>query len=250
MATAVSESAQLPVPVLELPHWRVTFQPDRYVEERIPSVGRCVELVQQNKVSLRGWDFPHLSHLEEERAFVANYFASWIDFMGSIEYWRLYQSGQFLHLNAIEETVRSDWRSALEKAAQANLRERSRIDWANVPGYLSMINVLYQITEIFEFAARLSERGVYDNQIEVSIRLRHVRGFLLMWETERFWREIRAADTDELGRSWTVAVPMLIANRSELSLNAAVWFFERFHWLNPPMEVLRREQQTFLRGLV
>jgi hypothetical protein len=246
MATVVSETTQLPVRVLQFPHWRVSFQPDRYQEDRIPSLGRCVELVQQSKVLLRGWDFPHLSHHEEERHYAANYLASWADFMGTIEYWRLYQSGQFVHLNAVEEIVRPDW-----KAGKFNVGGmRSENEWAAVPGHLNFLNAFYRIIEVFEFAARLSEKGVYDNQLEISIQLKQVRGFVLTADTGRHWPVMRAANDDDLCRSWMFAVPTLIAERSELSLSAAVWFFERFSWLNPPLEVLRREQQNFLRGLV
>ena len=248
MATATLDKVHLPVPVLEYPHWRVHFQPDHYIEDRISSLSRCVQLVEQCKVLLRGWDFPHLSREQEEQEFGNNYLASWASFLG-IEYWRFYQSGQFLHLNAIEEVVRSDWRKSLEQAAQFHLRG-SQTDWEKVPGYLSIANVLYRITEIFEFAARLSEKGVYDGQLEIAIELRRVKGFLLMTDVSRSWHMRCASDSDDLRKSWTVAVPTLIADKSGLALRAAVWFFERFHWLNPPLESLRREQHTFLRGLV
>lgn len=247
MATALSESVQLPVPVLQYPHWRVHYEPDHYQEDRIPSLARCVELVEQTKVSLRGWDFPHLSD-EEKRAYASNYVASWANFMGTIEYWRLYQSGQFIHLHAVEE-VQNEYRKSLEKAAASHIGHL-KIDLAAIPGYFSFTNFLYRIIEIFEFAARLSEKGVYENELTITIQLKHVRGFVLMADENRSWSQIRAADTDDLGRSWSLAVPALIADRSELALNVAVWFFERFHWLNPPLEVLRREQQSFLRGLV
>jgi hypothetical protein len=249
MASPQVETPTLPVPVLQYPHWRVHFQPDRYEEDRIPSLAKCAELVQQCKVSLRGWDFPHLSHRENQRGFGANYLASWSTFMGSIEYWRLFQSAQFLHLNAIEEIVRPEWKQTLEETARSQLR-RLAIDWDSVPGYVSLMNFFYRIMEIFEFAARLSEKAVFDHQLEITVQLKGVRGFLLTPDANRSWSEMRAADTDEVGRSWKIAVPALIAGSSELSLKAALWFFERFHWLNPPLEMLRQEQATFLRGLV
>jgi len=57
----------LPVPVLQHPHWRVNFRPAVYEDNLIPTLAKCFEIIEKNRVSLRGWDFPHLSRRDEER---------------------------------------------------------------------------------------------------------------------------------------------------------------------------------------
>jgi len=250
MATVVSERIELPVPVLQYPHWRVVFQPDRYLEDRIPSLTRCIELVQQCHVRLRGWAFPHLSQRDDERRFANNYLASWAEHTDVLEYWRLYQSGQFLLLNAVEEAVRRGRKEESANGAECAKTPPSPSDSPDAPSHIGFLNFFYRIVEVFEFAARLSDKGVYENELDISIQLKGIRGFALAFDIYHPRTDRRTADTDDLSMSWTYAVPILVAKRSELSLKAAVWFFERFHWLDPPLEVLRREQQNFLRGLV
>src|SRR5690349_8899477 len=96
-------SSQPSLAVLKYPHWRVTYRPHEYREELIPTLAACFELVEATKLSLRGWDFPHVGRKEEQLLRARNWVGSQTEFSTHIEYWRLYQSGQFLHLHAVRE---------------------------------------------------------------------------------------------------------------------------------------------------
>src|SRR5438477_12026082 len=109
----------LPVPVLDHPHWRVNMRPLPFEPERIPSLSAGFELIQSTKLSLRGWDYPHLSHKPHQRGTGKSWIAAWSDFMNHVEYWRFYQSGQFLHLAAVRE-VEPQWRAQLRNAAESH----------------------------------------------------------------------------------------------------------------------------------
>ncbi len=87
--------------IKEAPHWRVTIRPGAHVEERIRTLGECWRLVETSRVSLRGWDYPHLDY--EHRQYGNDWVASWDEYRSHREYWRLYQSGQFLHLFSFKE---------------------------------------------------------------------------------------------------------------------------------------------------
>lgn len=230
----------LPVPVLEGPHWRVNLRPGEYQPELIPTLSQCFETIQQTKVRLRGWDYPHLSTRDTERAIGSNWIASWTPFMNHNEYWRFYQSGQFLHLFSVREITNEDWR--------AKLRRRLLPDSA-VPGVLSILNFLYTVTEIFEFSTRLCEKGIYRNDVTISIELKNVKGFILSEEDGFLPRHSSTAETD-LGKAWTVHARNLIAGSKDYSLAAVGWFFERFGWLNPPLDALKKDQERFLKGLI
>ena len=46
----MSEShVELPVPVLEHPHWRVNIRPNDYQEQLIPSLGKCLEIIEVDR---------------------------------------------------------------------------------------------------------------------------------------------------------------------------------------------------------
>jgi hypothetical protein len=215
----------------------------------IPTLADCVRIIEQCRVALRGWDFPHLSHERDEREFGDNYVASWAYFMDEIEYWRFYQSGQFLHLHAIQESVSAKWRKQLEADARGHLRHL-HVDWSRIGGFISLMNFFYRIIEIVEFATRLCQKDVYRDHLSITIELKQIKNFLLTTDWRRSWSELRKCKQESLGHSWTVHSTQLIAGSSDHSLKIAKWFFERFGWLNPSDDILRREQQNFLEGRV
>src|SRR5712692_8662151 len=139
-----SDSQSLPVGVLQLPHWRVNFRPDKYETERL-QLSECFEVVERSIVRLRGWSYPRVSRSQERRQVGANWVASWSDFSGHIEYWRFYQSTQFLHLFAIREASETAWRERLKEVTKSHLFAH-KVDWASVRGFIDIINFLYSMT--------------------------------------------------------------------------------------------------------
>jgi len=114
------ETTDIPVDVTNGPHWRVNFRPDSYDKEVIPTLNESMRLAQQSVVQLRGWDYPHVSGNKVEQARGQNWVASWADFMGHVEYWRLFQSGQFLHLFKMLEATEA-WRDEFLSTARGQL---------------------------------------------------------------------------------------------------------------------------------
>jgi hypothetical protein len=241
-----AEEIKLPVPVIENPHWRVNFRPDDYNEELIPTLKKCYEIIEKNKLSLRGWDYPHLSNFNTERGTGNSWVASWYDFMHHLEYWRLYQSGQFLHLFSVGEATRVEWREQL-RSQMGNFALQD-IDWEKVPGFISILNFIYRMTEIFEFASRLCQAEVYKGLITIDIKLKGIKGFVL--SAEWIWRNYYAATENEIGSSWSYESDILVAESADQALKAIAWFFERFNWLSPPIDVFRQDQDNFLKGRI
>lgn len=241
---------QLPVPVLDSPHWRVNFKPDEYHEDLIPTLAKCFEIIQKNKLSLRGWDYPHLSNRDNERAVGTNWIASWSDFMGHKEYWRFHQSGQYLHLFSVREATEPEWRQKMQSDMRSHLSFMEDVKWDEVPGFISMLNFVYSMTEIFEFAARLCQAEIYSGILSIDVRIKGIKGFVLAADWDRAWHSYYAASENDLGRSWSLKSDVLIAESSEKSLDAIIWFFERFGWLSPSIEVIRKDQDNFLKGRI
>ncbi|HUK55151.1 MAG TPA: hypothetical protein VLY20_00650 [Nitrospiria bacterium] len=233
--------------ILHAPHWRVNLRPEKYEPELIPSLKECFEQIEKAKVSLRGWDYPHLSNRQIERDQGLNWVASWSDFWGHKEYWRLYQSGQFIHLFTVREASEQEWRNKLEADTKKHLGRMKDIDWSKVPGFISIINFIYTVTEIFEFAARLSQKSIYHGTITITIELKGIRGFVLTMDAQRFWHGYYATSENKLGRSWVGPSNELVANSAEISLEVVNWFFERFGWLDIRPDLLRSDQENFLK---
>jgi hypothetical protein len=238
----------LSTPVNEFPFWRVIFRPESYVSDLIPTLTDCTKLVEKARVQLRGWDFPHLSNRDNERLHGSQWIGSGANFMGSVEYWRLFQSGQFVHYAAVREATESQWRAKLQKATISHLRHLRDIDWDSIPGYLSLVNLVYTITEYFEFAARICQAGVYRGVLDITLELNGANGFLLTTDWDRSWHQYCEASDDHLKKTWYIPTEMLIAGSSEHSLTAIAWICECFGWMSPNLESLRGDQKKLLSG--
>lgn len=242
------ETSKLPIPVLEKPHWRVNFRPEVYIGEAIPSLSQCFQIIEKNQVRLRGWYYPHLSNHADERTQGKNWVASWVTFRGHIEYWRFYQSTQFIHYFSVRESTEEGWRAKLQKQTASHLFHNSDIDWNTVPGFISITNFLYTVTEIIEFAARLCQAQVYKGNLDISIQISSIKGFMLTADEDRAWNVYCPAGEDMLDKIWTIDSGSLIADSPEYSLDIIAWFFERFGWLNPSKDVLRKDIDNYLKG--
>ena len=232
--------------VLTLPHWRVALRPEEYVAERIPTLAGCFETVSNTKVRLRGWDFPHVPGRHGGHTVGSDHVAAWTEFAGHIEYWRLYQSGQFFTLMAVREAADERWAEQLRELARSHYGGAVKLD--AVPGFFSLLNFLYTVTEIFEFASRLTEASVYTGAVEVTIHIRGVQGFGLLPDFDRAWWEHYPLSQGSLGRSWLLPAAELVSGRGAAALEATIWFFERFGWMSIPRETLALDQRKFLEG--
>lgn len=225
---------EIPVPVLELPHWRVNFRPAHFNPGSIQSDRDLFELVERNAVSFRGWNYPHVSSRLNERSATEKYVASWANFMGHVEYWRLFQSGQFLHLFSVPEVANKAWRN-----------KYSHID---APGIFSVRNVIFTMTEIFEFAARLSAQRMYAGGLSIKIEVKHVRGFVLVSDFDRLLHGEYAAHADSVARDVQSDSEDMILDNSRIAADSAVWFFNQFGWRNPARIDIEREQAALKSG--
>lgn len=239
------DPANLPQIIKESPHWRILIRPDDYKAERIATRGDCKRLIEQTHVSLRGWDFPHLSHRSVEVAFGADFVASWSTFMGHQEYWRLYQSGQFIYLGSVREKSEALWDQKLRDAAKWHLGGISPVPLDDIPGFISIVNALYTVVEVYEFAARLCQREVFTGAASIEIGLHNVRGFALMTELNRAWHAYFAASEPDLAKAVECDCQSLVADVDGLAVSHLLWLFECFGWTDPSRELLEKEVRKF-----
>lgn len=244
----MNTNVKLHVPVLEHPHWRVLFRPITFESERIPSIGKLWEIVNHNQVRIRGWDFPQTGRYEEQET-GTTWIGCWSDFMGHFEYWRFYQSSQFIYLSSVREKTETRWDTKLREDFISHQKYLDSNQRDNIPGFFSVDNFIYTVTEFFEFAARLCQTGIYSEPVEITIELHNILGFIL---TSDWWkrplRSLYRATQDDLGKTWKYEPSELIAQSNEASLNTIVWFFERFGWRDLRPEILRNDQESFLSG--
>ena len=244
MTTATTSTAELPVPVRDGPHWRIVIHPAEYQAERIPSLDECWRIVERTRVARLGWEYPIVG-TQSEREAGDTWIASWRDRNGEMDYWRLYQSGQFVSLFSFWED---------EQDAHTHFSERHR-QW-EMPvcpsGYLSVSGAIHLFTAIFEFASRLSIAGALDAAPAVIITLNGVKDRALAFPEGfdftlgRTLRYFASTPSLEHPKPWRLT---LLDDPAERAREAARWFFEGFGYA-PPETLLKLEQEQFLNNRI
>lgn len=217
-------------------YWRVVIRPVRFEKERIKSLAECAELVRRCKVSLRGWDYPHVSGRYEVQSGL-DWVESLTDWNGYKELWRMYQSGQFLHLFGCRE----DW------LGEASILGPSKYSNIKPGSVLSVLSTLYSVTEIYEFASRLAEKNLFDNSVYLSIGLHGMKNRKLkVFDIGRSLFNDYICQINDLPLSKTITLEEILGRSHDLALHHTVWIFERFNWRSPPEEIFREDQKKFL----
>jgi hypothetical protein len=108
--------------------------------------------------------------------------------------------------------------------------------------------MLYTFCEIFEFAARLAQRDLFDEALRLDISITGIRHFALVADVGRAWHGGYYARQNTLSRSWELVAADLVSRSAELSLEATGWLFNECGFQSS-MDVFRPEQARFLSGL-
>jgi len=200
-------------------HWRVIVRPAAFKGDRVGEIGSLLPLVERSSVSLRGWDFPHIDRRKQPHIDV-DWVGQELDWEHHVELWRLYQSGQFVHIGGMWE----DWRD------QSSLWPPDRT-W-KAGNRLGVIDTTFRFIEIFEFAARLCQTEAGDERVRISVTLSGLKGRTLVLDSPYripFLEEYKAGIAElpyevELSRADLIAAPR------EHALEPTARLFARFGW--------------------
>ena len=221
-------------------HWSVNIRPTSFEKQRIKKLSDVRRIVEECRVSLRGWDYPWVD--PDETCNGNDWVQSGCDWEDIVEYWRFYQSAQFIHYFSSKE----------DQDPEAKERARPFHGVVKLPeepsGYLSILSTLFRFTEIYEFAMRLVQKGVLEPAVYISIRLGGIKNRqLFFWESGRLLRGPYISRISQIDISpKTLPVDELLARGHEIALEDCIYLFERFNWDEPPRQIFLEEQRKFL----
>ena len=211
-------------------YWKVIIRPATFVENRIGDFAHLHPILQKTYVQIPNWrwEFPHLDNrapLHKNEDWIGQE-SEWEQYL---EYWRFYQSGQFLSVKGFYE----DWRDNSNRCPPPS-------GWE--PGHsLEVEDTLLHFNEIFEFATRLTFTEAGDARMLLEISAHNIEGRGLKLDMRRmgssYLRSLKAS-VNESPYKINLANTELVANPGELALKPAVELFQRFGW-NPGVNVLR-----------
>jgi len=214
-------------------YWRVVIRPRRPYKLDILTLSQCREQIQKSQVRLHGWMFPWGNTTEARSR------QHWIEDGGSNEpwhanSWHYFQSCQFMNWMTMQEDYMH------ETGPRAQLRT------VEMGLYLELMWMIAVTTLVYKFAGRLALNNPAISEWTIQIDLHGTEG-----------RRIAAwGNASIILGNYTCDVPSVsfraehnatgLANASELALDAAVYFLERFNWNDPDRGVLRNHQAKLL----
>lgn len=223
-------------------YWVVNIHPDIYVEQKIEK-RNLKEIIQKATVRLSGWSFPYSSDRVDEPHATLNGIETYIDWDFGLEFWRLTQSANFLQLRAIKE----DW---TEYSEYDNIWSHG--DELKGKKLLGILNTLFTLTEIFEFARRLITQNIFNETIVIEIKLNKLNNRVLFVDSRRrvpfSWDRMSHVDDWTWKKSY--AVTEFLNNSSKYALDAFQDLVYLFNWEQPPIDSLKNDQEKFLQGIV
>lgn len=243
----MSEPSNINDSIKEKPHWRIIVRPLAFEEKRVSTLDECWKLVDHSRVALRGWDFPHVD--ENTRIVSADSVASSVNFTRFVESWKMFQSGQFAFIGVIREEF---YKKHCER--YANLEGVVLPEGMEITGYLSIINALYHIAEVFEFAARLYSKMKSIEGVSISAGLHNAGGRMLYLGKgggATYYGQY-VSKNQNLVVTRSVSTEELLGSTAELTLQALFSLLEQFGWLDvrDSTSFFTDELSKFRQGLV
>jgi hypothetical protein len=186
-------------------------------------------------VELRGWDFPHID-TNNPPVVGEDWVGQESEWKHHLEAWRLYQSGQFRSVKGLPD----DWRDR-SSVWPASERWEQGQKWG-------IFETIYQATEVFELASRLSLSDVGAEGFVVSMRAVGLEGrSLVMEDPARNLSVPYLSGMVEYEYAKTVTREALVADSRGMAIDAASDIIRRFAW-DPPRPVVE-DIQSQLVGL-
>lgn len=219
--------------------WKLDIHPLTFNEKAVASLTKCKEIIQDSMVSLRGWPYPFYEDRSDVLKAFNNYIQCEVDFLPHIEIWRLYTSGLFVHYIALIE----DWMDY-----NRYKRQDSRFHNLQHGDILGFDLMVYDITEIFEFIARLSKVDVYSDGVKVKIELSNIMNrklFIFDFDRVDFLGDYKTSDS-KLSYETTIESKEDLLSTKQNALKAILHFVERFNWNKPNIPSIQDMQRKLL----
>ena len=216
-------------------YWKAIIRPTTFIEKRVDPRSDLLPILEKNAVEIKGWSFPHV-----DRVLGVDEGPDWIGqelARGDVlEFWRFYQSGQFIYYFGMPE----DWATYPSPWLQSDDGVRRVM--------LDVGDVVLRFAEIFEFAARLAFTQTWNEGSHIEVVVDNLDNHFL---------QLPELGSDKVARTPRARVPKmqyakdfsgeeLLAAAGELSLDPALRVFSLFGWA-PKIDVVRDLQIERLR---
>lgn len=202
-------------------YWRVEIRSAEYQAKRLTTCAGMQALLSSATVSLRGWPYPY--YQAEETAYNGQWLEGKVAWSNYREYWRLYESGQWIHYLKVPEAGVA--REELFKGLTPLPPQHA--GYVHVRG-----DILFTLTEIFRFAVGLAQGGVLDPTAFLSVQLHNTKDYMLFESFNRFFPHEYVNKWDApITCEQSLPAGELSAIVDKIALDMAVKVFSVFGWV-------------------
>ena len=222
-------------------YWKVIIRPTKFIANRFDDLGGCESPLIENRLSLRGWDYPHIEPIEVAGSDSIRSLCDWS--AGPMyEAWRFYKNGMFVHLFSMREDLRlSDDQIASSIMQFGTLANR------DIESLLDIISTLYTVTEIFLFASNLAKNLIKDDmQIIIELNMTKNRLLFFWGNPFRYLSMPYVCNYEPVKIEKTISYNELMDNPNEIALDTTIEILKQFNWKNVKREMFIEDQRKFI----
>lgn len=217
-------------------YWEINIAPENFIEKRVKEFQLLENIMTNTTVKIRGWVFPFWEK-DENAMRLSKSIGYDNEFEQYLSVLRVFYSGQIYCL----ESQPDDWRELSTWCSQ---------DKENKPGtIIGVEDIIFKLTEIFEFASRVALTEIGDQKIKIKYNLVNIKDRQLVVHSPfriRFISYGKTSKTNEILEVNTFSRDELIANSRDLALVECVKIFSYFFW-DTNLEFLRDWQSKLLK---
>jgi len=204
-------------------HWRIEIHSTEYQAKRLPTRPGMEDLLSKATVSLRGWPYPYYGIRAEDLAYNGKWLEGKINWERYMEYWRLYESGQWIHYTNVRT-------AGIPR--EEIFRQRSPLPPQHA-GYISVRGeILFTLTEILHFAIGLGQGGVLEPEAFLSIELHNTKDYMLFESFDRFFRDGYVNPSDApITFEHKLPPSELPALADKMALDMAIKVYSIYNWI-------------------
>ena len=231
-------AGEIKTKIMEHGYWEIVLKPAKYPDEKVTDK-QLRNWLKKHQVRYRGWYYPHFAKgINEYYNAQESYMESYVHHECFLEVFRFYQSGQFIQYMGIKE----------DRLDPESLRFTQWTPTQRPPSeqhYLDLTMTLYQLTEIFLFAAKLAADGVFSDQAQISIKIHGTNHRSL-----RFRNFIPSLDEYECHAEPIILEPVVISpeglktEHNKLAIDAVVKILTYFDFTSEHIEKILEVEQT------
>ncbi len=221
-------------------YWSIIFQPVK--NENISLILDIRTALEKAQVK-KDWDFPVIPRDHNDRARIMNgsdFYGAASDYGRRKEYWKFFKSGQFVFYSALTEDWWAD--DHLLKNHAGNLHAGM---------YVTMFSsIIYQLTAMVDFLARLGSQGMYKDGVRLLITLNNVAERLLYPDSSGRYPFMipKKNSSPVITLEETYAIEDIVQNSTVVSNKFILQVLDAFGY-NPDRTTILQDQNRYLAGL-